>query len=93
MNLPGFTAEASAYKSTAMYTGRRTGGPTVSASGVAPQACLCSPCINVPTPGRVCLNVPVLGKQCIKVPTPGRLKLCGCASLLSPIPSLKVARC
>jgi hypothetical protein len=70
MNLPGFTAEASLYKSSGHYHGSTGRGERSSAAGVMPQACkpeqsLCEclwsrECCN---PGQAC-NCPLGFAHC-----------------------------
>lgn len=88
MTLPGFNGEYALYQSNQVYAGRN-GGNTVTGNTVVPQACLCTPCVQV---GGSPYCVTLFGRR-ICLPALGRWKACCCTRWGWPPVSCSVNRC
>jgi hypothetical protein len=60
--------------------------------GVAPQASVCTPCVQVGG-GQWCINLPIFGRKCFNVPSFGRWKACCRTRWGIPPVSCGISRC
>jgi hypothetical protein len=92
MNMPGFTANASLYRSEGHYHTSGAAGLTTGGPQVLPQACVSSPCLRLGG-GRFCINLPLVGRQCVTIPGLGSWRIRCCVRFGWPPISCSVSRC
>jgi len=88
MSLPEFNGECALYQSSQTYAG--SGGNLVAGkTAVVPQACLCTPCVQV---GGSPYCVTLFGRR-ICLPALGRWKGCCCTKWTPPFIGCSINRC